>query len=154
MSPVTSDGHVELRLLGRFAVLRDGVEIPTTAYGGRKVRGLLKVLATRQGRFVSNDVLAEVLWPDRLPHDPVANLQVLVNRARRALGDPSLVATGTGGYSLAAPPRCFVDSEQFLAADSPTEALRFWHGDPLPEEAYDDWAADYRELLLRTHQRA
>ncbi len=151
---MTDDGHVELRLLGRFAVLRDGVEVPTTAYGGRKVRGLLKVLATRQGQFVSNDVLAEALWPDRLPSDPVANLQVLVNRARRALGDGSLITTGAGGYSLAAPPRVVVDSEQFLAAGAPREALGLWHGDPLPEEAYDAWASDYRELLLRTHQRA
>src|SRR5689334_9737305 len=100
MRPVTSAGHVELRLLGRFAVLRDGVEVPPSAFGGRKVRALLKVLATRQGSFVSNDVLAEALWPDRLPSDPVANLQVLVNRARRALGDASLVTTGTGGYTL------------------------------------------------------
>ena len=149
---MTQAGHVELHLLGRFAVLRDGVEVPPSAFGGRKVRGLLKVLATRQGSFVSNDVLAEALWPDRPPSDPVANLQVLVNRARRALGDPALITTGAGGYTLSR--SCVVDGERVLGASSPGEALAHWHGDPLPEEAYDAWAEDYRERLLRAHQRA
>ncbi|MFC5175282.1 BTAD domain-containing putative transcriptional regulator [Nocardioides taihuensis] len=160
---MTTAGSLEIRLLGRFAVLRNGLEVPPAAFAGRKVRTLVKVLATRQGRFVSNDLLAEALWPDRLPADPVANLQVLVNRARRAMGDPSSVVTGQGGYLLAAPPVCEVDAELFLAAVAPgrpatwadlREALDRWQGDPLPEEAYDDWASDYRSRLQRAHQQA
>jgi DNA-binding SARP family transcriptional activator/tetratricopeptide (TPR) repeat protein len=159
---VTEAGQVELRLLGRFAALRDGVEIPPAAFGGRKVRTLVKVLACRQGSFVSNDVLAEALWPARLPSDPVANLQVLVNRARRALGDSALVVTGQGGYTLAAGPACMIDTETFLAAlgSEPLslarlrDTLSLWQGDPLPEEAYDDWAVDYRAKLFRGHQQA
>ena len=46
---------------------------------------LLRILMTRRGEFVSHDALTEMLWGDRPPSDPVANLQVLVNRARRAL---------------------------------------------------------------------
>ena len=153
---------MELRLLGRFAALRGGVEIPPAAFAGRKVRTLVKVLACRQGRFVSNDTLAEALWPSRLPSDPVANLQVLVNRARRALGDSSLIITGQGGYTLAGSPACMVDAERFLTALANTslsstkvrEALSWWQGDPLPEEAYDDWAVDYRARLLRSRQQA
>jgi DNA-binding SARP family transcriptional activator/tetratricopeptide (TPR) repeat protein len=160
--PVAEPGRVELRLLGRFAALRDGVEIAPAAFAGRKVRTLVKVLATRQGSFVSNDLLAEALWPSRLPADPVANLQVLVNRARRALGDSSLILTGQGGYTLAGNPICSVDGERFVAAlseASPTsarlrEVLSWWQGDPLPEEAYDDWAVDYRAQLFRTRQQA
>ena len=159
---MTEGSLVELRLLGRFTALRGGVEIPPAAFAGRKVRTLVKVLACRQGRFVSNDTLAEALWPGRLPADPVANLQVLVNRARRALGDSSLIITGQGGYTLAGSPACLVDAERFLAAladPSPSstnvrEALSWWQGDPLPEEAYDDWAVDYRIRLLRGRQQA
>lgn len=159
---MTAAGLVELRLLGRFAALRDGVEIPPAAFAGRKVRTLVKVLASRQGRFVSNDVLAEAVWPGRLPADPVANLQVLVNRARRALGDGALIATGQGGYTLASGPGCRVDTEQFRSAlshEPPTtetlrEALSWWQGDPLPEEAYDEWAADFRAELFRGRQQA
>ncbi len=159
---MTPAGRVELRLLGRFAALRDGVEVPPAAFAGRKVRTLVKVLASRQGRFVSHDTLAEALWPGRPPADPVANLQVLVNRARRALRDPSLVITGQGGYTLAGPPQCSVDAERFLATvEVPSasllslrDALALWQGEPLPEEAYDDWAADYRSVLLRARQHA
>ena len=138
------------------------MEIPSAAFTGRKVRTLVKVLACSQGRFVSNDSLAEALWPDRLPSDPVANLQVLVNRARRALGDSSVVITGQGGYTLAGSPACWVDTERFLVvlgegAQSLAQlrdALSLWQGDPLPEEAYDDWAVDYRARLFRSRQWA
>lgn len=159
---MTGPAPVEICLLGRFVALRNGIEIPQRAFAGRKVRTLVKLLASRQGRFVSNDVLADALWPGRLPADPVANLQVLVNRARRALGDASLIVTGRGGYTLVAGPACRVDTERFLAAvdgADPSsavlrEALAWWHGDPLPEEAYDDWAAEYRARLFRSRQRA
>src|SRR5579859_4751466 len=97
---------VRLQLLGRFQVLRDGAEVPPAAFGGRKTRALLRVLAVRSPDLVPHDALAEALWPDRLPADPAANLGVLVNRARRALDDPALVVTGTGGYALGA---CAVD---------------------------------------------
>jgi DNA-binding SARP family transcriptional activator/tetratricopeptide (TPR) repeat protein len=156
---VAGSTQVEVRLLGRFAVLKDGAEIPPTAFGGRKVRTLLKILASRQGRFVSNDVLAAALWPDRLPGDPVANLQVLVTRARRALGDSRLIVTGQGGYTLADGPGCVVDAQLFLAAEGRPdevaqliEALTWWRGDPLPEEAYDDWAAEFRGQLTQARQ--
>ncbi len=154
--------QVDIRLLGRFAVVRGGVELPTAAFAGRKVRTLVKVLASRQGSYVSNDALAEALWPARLPSNPVANLQVLVNRARHALGDPALIVTGQGGYSLGTSSGCRVDAQAFLAAlgDRPLiaarlhEALSLWQGDPLPEEAYDDWAVEFRAQLFRAHQDA
>lgn len=138
------------------------MEIPPAAFAGRKVRTLVKVLACHQGSFVSNDTLAEALWPSRPPSDPVANLQVLVNRARRALGDSSLIVTGQGGYTLAKSPACSVDAETFLgalgdrslSASKLDAALSLWQGDPLPEEAYDDWAVDYRARLFRSHQQA
>ncbi len=159
---------LELRLLGRFAVLRDGVEIAAADFGGRKVRALLRILATRRGTFVSHDLLTEMLWPDRRPADPVANLQVLVNRARRVLGDPGVVRTGPGGYALADGDSLTVDAERFLAAVERARrqqdaqqahagyrtALAEWRGDPLAEDTYDDWAADYRQHLHRVRLSA
>jgi len=89
-----------LQLLGRFQVRRDGEEVPPVAFGGRKVRTLLRVLAVRRPDLVPYEVLAEALWPDHQPADPVANLAVLVTRARRAIGVPEAVVTGVGGYAL------------------------------------------------------
>jgi DNA-binding SARP family transcriptional activator/class 3 adenylate cyclase len=158
---------IEIRLLGRFSARRSGEEIPPGAFGSRLVRTLVRVLVTRRGEYVSHDVLAEALWPARLPADPAANLKVLVNRARRALGDPGLILTAPGGYSFAAGDACVVDAESFLAAaesgrqqlaaDRAGAALREFRqaldrwSEPLPEDAYEDWAQEYRATLARAH---
>ena len=148
---------IEIRLLGRFSVLRDGREIPAGAFRGRLVRTLVRVLVTRRGSFVSRDTLIEVLWPKGPPLDPDLNLNVLVTRARRALGDPALIVTGSGGYSFAEGGTCTVDAEQFLAAVRAGRlrlAVELWAGEPLAEDAYEDWAQGYRTLLSQTYLEA
>jgi class 3 adenylate cyclase/DNA-binding SARP family transcriptional activator len=162
---------VEIRLLGRFSVRRSGDEVPPGAFGGRLVRTLIRVLLTRRGEFVAHDVLAEALWPGRMPADPVANLKVLVNRARAGLGDATLILTGPGGYSFAGGDVCRVDAEDFLTAVAEGQrhrrdgeaafalrvlrsALDGWAGEPLAEDAYKDWARDYRTALSRAHLQA
>ncbi len=160
----------EVRLLGGFSVHRAGEEVPPGAFGGRLPRTLVRLLATQRGALVPADVLIEALWPGRPPADPAANLRILVNRARKALGDPGLILTRSGGYALRRDD-CVVDAEAFLAevqagrdalrAGRPAEALcRFrdglglWHGDPLSEDLYDDWAQPYRARLLRAKLEA
>ena len=151
--------ETRLRLLGRFQVHRDGEEVAPASFGGRKVRLLLRLLAVRAPDLVPHDVLAEALWPDRLPADPAGNLGVLVNRARRAVDDPGVVVTGAGGYALGP---CRVDVVDFLhgldrarGAREPAATLRaadaalaLW-ADPLPEDTYAEWAREPRERLLR-----
>ncbi len=136
------------------------------AFGGRKVRSLLRILATRRGRFVSHDELTDMLWGDHPPRNPAANVQVLINRARRAAGRGDLIVTGASGYSLTTSPDCSVDAEEFMTAvdrarvypqsalDILSDALRAWAGDPLAEDLYEDWAVDYRSRLLRVRQLA
>ncbi|MGI5131401.1 BTAD domain-containing putative transcriptional regulator [Pseudonocardia sp. CA-107938] len=153
---------VRVQLLGRFQVRHDDAEIPPAAFGGRKVRTLVRVLAVRRPDLVPHDVLAEALWPDRLPADPAGNLGVLVNRARRALGDAGSIVTGTGGYALGT---CTVDVAEFEAALAAarragsdhvavlracTAALALW-GEPLAEDTYAEWASADRERLHRDH---
>jgi DNA-binding SARP family transcriptional activator len=89
---------VDIGLLGRFRIERDGVELPPP---GRLVRTLLEVLLTRRGNFVPRDQLVEALWPHDPPSDPAANIKVLVSRARVLLGERSLILTGPAGYSFA-----------------------------------------------------
>ena len=151
---------VHLRLLGRFQVHRDGVEVPPAAFGGRKVRTLLRVLAVRRPDLVPHDVLAEALWPDRVPVDLATNLSVLVNRARRAAGSPDVIVTGSGGYALGP---CPTDVDELLAALQDARAagadhaavatacragLAVW-AEPLPEDTYAEWAHGPRERLRR-----
>ena len=156
---------IRIRLLGRFAVDRDGQEIALREFGGGLARRLLRLLAMRRGTLVPKDLIAEALWPDDPPADPAGNVEVLVSRIRRALGDRTLIRTGPGGYVLADGGRCWVDAEAFLDAVQagraglavrPAEALTsfraalgIWRGEPLPEDTYADWAqADRRHLAI------
>ena len=156
---------IAIQLLGRFAVDRDGQEIALGSFGGRLGRRLLRLLALRRGTLVPKDLIADALWPDASPADPAGNIEILVSRIRRAMGDRTLIRTGPGGYVLADGGRCRVDAEEFLAAVQagramlaarPDEALAsfrtaldIWRGEPLPEDTYADWAqADRRHLSL------
>ena len=156
---------IRIRLLGRFAVEHDGQEIALGSFGGRLARRLLRLLALRRGTLVTKDLIADALWPDNPPADPAGNIEVLVSRIRRAMGDRALVRTGPGGYVLADGDRCWVDAEAFLSAVQAGQAalaarpagalasfraaLGIWRGEPLPEDTYADWAqADRRRLWL------
>jgi DNA-binding SARP family transcriptional activator len=156
---------IDIRVLGRFSVSRDGEEIPPGAFGGRRARTLVRILLSRRGQFISRDFLVEALWPKSPPADPVMNINVLVRRARSALKDPALILTGPGGYSFAKSDTCVVDAEAFLdgvkrgrdllgetqhsrAWDAFRGALDRWGGEPLAEDAYEDWAQEYRASLL------
>lgn len=161
-SPIAA-GEVRIRLLGRFAVLRGSDEVPLRGFGGRLPQQLLRLLALQRGALIPKDVIAEALWPRRPPADTRGNIEVLVSRIRRALGDPALIRTGPGGYSLTAGRECWVDTEAFLAAadegrellaDRPAQALacfrdalELWHGEPLAEDTYAEWAQQDRSFL-------
>ncbi len=160
--------RLEVHLLGRSAVLRGGVEVRATAFGGRKARRLLRFLATERGGIVPQDRLADALWGDNPPADPAGNLSVLVTRVRAAVGDPSSIVTGDGGYALGTD--VVVDAEEFAAAvdraracrdgdrtaalTAYREAFARWSGDPLPEDVDEEWAAVWRRDLLRRRQEA
>lgn len=169
--PRSPTDRVEIWLLGRFVVRRGHEEIPAREFGGRRVRTLIRVLASRPGELVPKDALADALWADRLPADPAGSLEVLIHRARRALGDPSLITTGPGGYAFTGGEGCLIDAEEFrrlteagrtaLAEEDWAEALsrlgralEWWRGEPLVEDAYADWARPVRAKLERLHLEA
>jgi DNA-binding SARP family transcriptional activator/tetratricopeptide (TPR) repeat protein len=168
---VTVDASHDIRLLGRFVVLAGGEEIPPSRFVGRLSKRLLRILAVHAGEHRSKDVLAEALWPERPPADPAANLEVLVARVRKGLGAPQLILTGPGGYALVDDPACRVDAIDVLrgvergradaVAGLPRRALagflgavERWGGEPLPEDAYEEWAQEPRETIARAYQEA
>ena len=161
---------LSIHLLGRFSVRRGGEEIARTAFGGRLVRVLVRVLAADLGAYRSKASLADAIWGEALPADPDGNLEVLVSRARRALAVPSAIRTAEGGYSLD-PQQCRVDAADFehgvqaaateARAGHQAAALRLylaalddWGGEPLPEDAYAAWAEPARQALLLTYSQA
>ena len=161
---------MEITLLGRFDVRRDGEPVGDAAFGGRRVRQLVRILAAERGRVVTRDELILALWGQQPPADPSTNLNVVVNRARRALGEPGLIETAGGGYLLRGGPGVLVDVEQFAecvsraraahgrddaaeAISAARAALQLW-ADPFTEDAYADWARAARDRLERLHQDA
>jgi DNA-binding SARP family transcriptional activator/tetratricopeptide (TPR) repeat protein len=159
--------RVEICVLGQFAVRIDGEAVGAERFGGRLTRQLIRLLVARQGSVVSRDALVDALWPERTPADPDANLNVLVNRARRALGDGSLIRTVGRGYVLGDGASLVVDAQSFSdgvalarkrlghdpagALEAAETAFRLW-GEPWPEDADAEWARPHRDRLKRTYQ--
>lgn len=130
--------------------MRFGVLGPLSVWGadGRpvripepKVRALLADLLVHEGRPVSADRLADDLWGESPPGDPVNTLQTKVSQLRRALGEDgrALVVLQPTGYAL---PGVEVDALEFAAlldrarasedltarAGLLAEALALWRG--------------------------
>ncbi len=92
---------VQLRLLGPFELVLDGVaqRVP-----GQGERALVTVLALSAGRVVAATTLIDQLWSSgEQPVDPVNALQIRVSKVRRALaaaGRADLVIRQGAGYRL------------------------------------------------------
>jgi DNA-binding SARP family transcriptional activator len=162
---------IGIRLLGRFAVRVSGREVPERDFGGRHTRALVRMLACRRGTLVSKDEIAEALWGETQPASPAANVDVLASRARRVLGNPTLLVGRSGGLILSPSEDIAVDAEaveasvtqgrHYLSAERWAEALAAfqeglaaWGGEPLAEDAYAEWAQPVRRELEGLHLEA
>ena len=107
--------------------------------GSRKARVALRMLGIAQGRPVSIERLADVLWLDDQPRDPPAQVAVIMSRLRRVLGG-ARISHSDAGYALHAD---WID----LRAASELEAeaeRRLREGEPAPALA----AATAARMLL------
>ena len=141
-------------MLGPVEVRRDGRLVPVP---GGKTSELLVRLALEAGLFVAADRLLDDLWAGAATRRNT--LQSKVARLRRALEDPLVIASGDGGYKLAAEPgdvdalrvlRETVTASELLAtgdhrgaAHTSASALQLFRG----EVSGGDWAAPYRARL-------
>jgi DNA-binding SARP family transcriptional activator len=96
---IASDEQPLLRLVGGFAVMCAGTELPDSGVGNRKARTLLAMLAVEAGRSLSMERIAGGLWAGKRPLDPAHNIATLVSRLRRLLGR-DVVAKDRVGYRL------------------------------------------------------
>jgi DNA-binding SARP family transcriptional activator/tetratricopeptide (TPR) repeat protein len=81
--------EVNIRLFGGLTVEVAGVDV-TGMLPGRKGRAALAFMAIRHPTGATRDELVDVLWPDKRPADPRANLRTLLSRVRDALGPDAL----------------------------------------------------------------
>ena len=152
-----------IRTLGTAAIelrlgLRNGA--PATSPEARPVKletrtteALLLYLAC-QGRAVSRELLAELLWPERSQEQAGANLRLALHRLRRQL-DPFLLVTrqSVGLHPKAAIHIDAAEFESHLAAGQLERATALYRGDFLDgfylddSPAFEQWALLERERL-------
>lgn len=138
-SDSTEAGHLpapgttpRVELLGRVAVHGPGPS--TGAPSGRRAEVVLAYLAAEHRRVVSQDELADALWPGQLPDTWSAALRGVVTDVRRCLQEagldgPVVLTTARRGYQLRLPGGTTVDldeARQSLALAS--AALEAGHG--------------------------
>ena len=161
-----------VQVLGGFAVLRDGVPVPLSAWQTKKPRELLKILVCRRGRPAPREVVMEALWPGEDPQKLGNRLSVALSTLRTVLDperrfgaehfvradrdsiaiDPEAVLVDVEvflheaetGLSLRSGDRA--DAEEWLAQAESTYA-----GDVLEEDPYSEWAVSLREEARATY---
>ena len=80
---------IELTVLSRVSYRNQEI-------AGRRLHGLLALLASDLRRGCSTARLVDGLWPHEQPENPTKALQILVSRARAQLGADVIVTTPTG----------------------------------------------------------
>jgi DNA-binding SARP family transcriptional activator/tetratricopeptide (TPR) repeat protein len=166
---------VEVRVLGRFEVLRDGVPVGDSAWQSRKARDLLRVLVAQRGRPIGRESLIDLLWPDEDSAQLANRLSVTLAVIRRVL-DPErthpachFVRTDDGVVAIDYE-HLVVDVEEFLhgvaaglgcketdpvaARQRLWRALELYAGDTLAEDLYAEWAAPLRNEAAAAHVAA
>ena len=160
--------------LGRFEVSKEGETLGPIRKSQRMPLMLLKALAARGAKAVSEGYVVDLLWPDADGDMAVNSLTTTVYRLRKLLGRQDAVVVKNGRISLD-PRICWMDSLAFLAvldqADAlwdkgstdkeKDEAIRLacsgldlYQGDFLPDEEENADALAMRELLRERYFRS
>jgi DNA-binding SARP family transcriptional activator len=154
---------LQVSVLGPIEVRRDGRIVPVPA---GKTSELLVRLALEAGRLVRTDRLVDDLWAAGAVTTRRNTLQTKISKLRRALGDPSVIVAGDGGYTLAVAPsdvdalavsgraaaasRLLDAGDERGAADLCASTLRMYRGDVLHAAGDGDWVRPHRARLEET----
>jgi len=151
--------------LGRFSVVKEGEPVRLSGKGRNKSLDLLKALISYGARDVSEEKLAETLWPDAEGDAAMASLKATLHRLRSLIGHEAVVVAA-GGITLDAH-RCWVDIwelerrlTQLLEAPLPAivageeqQLLALYHG-PFLRDTDSTYAIGARERLRSKFLRA
>ena len=139
--------HVRIQLLGGFRVDVDGRTVEERAWRHRRGADLVKLLALAPAHRLPRERLIDALWPQLPPDAGLANVHKAAHFARRALGERTAVEL-RGGLVLLAPEAVVeTDVELFEA----TGDVAHYHGDLLPDDRYESWAAGPRRRLRHAY---
>jgi DNA-binding SARP family transcriptional activator/Tfp pilus assembly protein PilF len=165
-TPESDAPILRVHLLGGFRVVLNGHTIPDNAWRRRKARQLFKCLLTRARRRLTKDEAIELFWPESDVDASSTNLRSTVHAIRQALepAGPAFVAglivVDRDGVGVRRGADVWVDADAFEEAvtRAPTsedpaalleQANALYAGDYLPDDLYEDWAAERRDRLKR-----
>ena len=138
--------HVDVRLLGAFAVTVDGAAVAPRDWPQRRASDLVKLLALAPGHRLTRERVLDALWPHLAPEAAAAALHKAAHYARRAMGDRDAVVVGGGTVALAPDAAVTTDAERFEA-----DAAAPYGGELLPGDLYEEWTREARERLRALH---
>ena len=129
--------------MGCFEVSVDGQRVPTSEWGPKRARTLLKRLVAARGWPVTRDELFELFWPGDASERLGARLSVQLSAVRRILrggvvADRLSIRLDTS--------RLEIDVDAWFALDDDA-AIVEGYSEFLPEDRYDDWSAPLRDAI-------
>lgn len=141
--PETAAGRPHVVTLGRFAVQRGGSDVPTSEWGSRHARQLLKRLVAADGWPVTREVLIDMLWPEETDLRRLsARLSVRLSAVRRVLGGGVIADRDSVRLDLET---VSTDLHDLGAAPTDEEIVDAYTGEFLPDDVYEDWTAAARQ---------
>jgi DNA-binding SARP family transcriptional activator len=153
--------QVAITLLGRFEVIVDGAATPERCWQRRSAAALVKVLALTPGHRLHREQVIDMLWPDDTPAEAAPKLHKAAHYARRAAGRHDTVVLRNDIVHLFPNAELIVDAMVFdelsrraIADREPTAAraaIERYTGELLPDDRYEEWAGERRELLRLRH---
>jgi DNA-binding SARP family transcriptional activator len=153
--------RVSIRLLGGFAVSVNGRVTPEGGWRRRTAAALVKILALASGHRLHREHVIDMLWPDEPPADAAPKLHKAAHYARIAAGCPDAVVLRNDMVQLFPTAELSVDalvfdelSRRALNSRDPDiarSAIHHYPGELLPDDRYEEWVGERRELLRLRH---
>ena len=160
---------LHIHLLGGFRAERADFDRPVSDWKRQSAKTLTKLLAAHPRHALHREEILEILWPG-LDLEPALNsFGKALHAARRAL-EPELLPRSSSRYLRLSdsmlsldPEWVVIDSDRFQGlaeealrskeVDAYERALHAYGGDLLPEDRYEDWCAERRDLLAELQLR-
>lgn len=163
-----ADRRLELWVLGRFRVERDGGPVPDSAWARPTARALVKLLAIQPDHRLHQDQVIDLLWPDLSPDAALRSLRKASTFARQALepdrrrGESSFLHVA-GSLLVLDGETVWIDADDFeqragaaLQGEDEAlyrDALSRYAGELLPGDRYEEWTLERRDHLHGLYQQ-
>jgi pimeloyl-ACP methyl ester carboxylesterase/DNA-binding SARP family transcriptional activator len=151
-------------MLGPLVLSTAQRTLSASALGGRRPKQVLEILLVHRGELVPKERIADLLWGEHLPVDPMRTLEAYVSVLRKRLRDAGIDAQGVlprepYAYRVALDnvdldllafdelvAMTATEDRQAARIQRRTDALALVRGELLADEPYAEWAGALRDM--------